>query len=234
MSVNDKNIIITPNKGSSSEDPTIVFAGANASVGAQTITLKVYPDSNGTIALEGSAGQLFSVTNSLDGSIFSVNDVSGLPSIEVFDTGDILLAEFGGRVGIGTDSPATLCHINGTIRYTNRPAAGTITAIGYDENGDLKNSSSSLRYKHDVVDYDKGLEEVLHIFKFNGEERTNSGFIAEDVDAIGLSEVMLYDEEGRPDGVLYANMVALLTKALQEQQQQIQELQLALANLNNQ
>jgi hypothetical protein len=125
-----------------------------------------------------------------------------------------------GNVGIGTSSPDTLCHINGTIRYTNRPSAGTITAIGYDTNGDLRNSSSSLRYKHGVVDYDKGLAEVMDlrpvVFKFNGEERENIGFIAEEIDALGLTEVMLYDEENRPDGVLYANMVALLTKALQE------------------
>lgn len=142
-----------------------------------------------------------------------------------------------GNVGIGTNAPATLCHINGTIRYTNRPAAGTITAIGYDANGDLKNSSSSLRYKHDINDYDKGLDTVLQLrpvtFKFNGETRENSGFIAEEVDALGLNEVMLYDEENRPDGVLYSNMVALLTKAIQEQQAIISDLQARISTLEN-
>jgi hypothetical protein len=133
---------------------------------------------------------------------------------------DRVTIDASGNVGIGTSSPATLCHINGTIRYTNRPAAGTITAIGYDSNGDLKNSSSSLRYKYDINGYAKGLDVVMQLrpvtFKFNGETRENAGFIAEEIDALGLTEVMLYDEEERPDGVLYANMVALLTKAMQE------------------
>ena len=127
---------------------------------------------------------------------------------------------FAGNVGIGTASPATQLHANGTIRYTNRPAAGTITAIGFDTNGDLKASSSSLRYKHDIEDYGKGLAEVMQLrpvsFKFNGEENTNIGFIAEEVDALGLTEVMLYNEEEQPEGVIYANMVSLLTKAIQE------------------
>lgn len=140
-----------------------------------------------------------------------------------------------GNVGIGTSSPGALFHANGTIRYTNRPAAGTITAIGYDANGDLKNSSSSLRYKYDIEDYGKGLAEVMQLrpvsFKFNGEERQNIGYIAEEVNALGLTEVMLYDEEQQPDGVLYANMVALLTKAIQEQQQMIETLQAKVAAL---
>jgi hypothetical protein len=127
---------------------------------------------------------------------------------------------FAGNVGIGTAAPATQLHANGTIRYTNRPAAGTITAIGFDTNGDLKASSSSLRYKHDIEDYGKGLAEVMQLrpvsFKFNGEENTNIGFIAEEVDALGLTEVMLYNEEEQPEGVIYANMVSLLTKAIQE------------------
>jgi hypothetical protein len=105
MAHSDKNIVITPAIGSTSTDPRIVFSGADASLGPQNITLRVYPTSNGTLSFEGSAGQLFSITNSLTGSIFSVNDVSGVPSIEVMDSGLVKLAEFGGFVSFGV-SPA--------------------------------------------------------------------------------------------------------------------------------
>ena len=101
MADSDKNIVITPNISSSSDNPKIVFSGADAATAAQNITLYTYPTDNGTLSFEGSAGQLFSITNDLTGTIFSVNDVSGIPSIEVDDDGSIRLAEFGGTIDLG-------------------------------------------------------------------------------------------------------------------------------------
>lgn len=94
-----KDIIITPNRGSNTADPRIEFRGANTTVNT-AITLQTYPTSNGTLSFEGSAGQLFSITNDLTGSIFSVNDVSGIPSIEVYANGQIDMAAFGGNVNL--------------------------------------------------------------------------------------------------------------------------------------
>lgn len=99
MALTDKDIVITPNRGQTA-DPQIVFSGANANVTAQNITLTTLPTSNGTVSFAGSAGQLFSITNSLSGTIFSVNDVSGIPSIEVFSNGTIRMAQYGGNVEI--------------------------------------------------------------------------------------------------------------------------------------
>lgn len=91
-----KNIIITPNINAvDGTDPTIAFRGANTSVNSEVV-LKVYPDSNGTLSFEGSVGQLQSITNDLTGTIFSVNDISGIPSIEVQANGIINLARIGG------------------------------------------------------------------------------------------------------------------------------------------
>ena len=60
---------------------------------------------SGTLSFEGSAGQLFSITNNLTtGSIFSVNDVSGIPSIDVDANGTVELAPFGGNILIGSAS----------------------------------------------------------------------------------------------------------------------------------
>lgn len=97
-----KDIVITPNRGSSSDDPKIVFSGANTTVNTD-ITLRAYPESNGTLSFEGSAGQLFSITNDLTGSIFSVNDVSGIPLIDVNVTSQLVtLVPFYGNVSIGS------------------------------------------------------------------------------------------------------------------------------------
>ena len=129
MANSDKNIVITPNIGQT-DDPKIVFSGANTSVTAQDISVYAYPTDNGTLSFEGSAGQLFSITNSLTGTIFSVNDISGIPSIEVDDTGTIRLAEFAGNVLIGTATD------NGTDKLQ-------VDGSGLFAGGDLTYSVSS-------------------------------------------------------------------------------------------
>ena len=134
MANTDKDILITPNVGSSSADPKIEFKGADASTSAQTITATAYPTNNGTLSFDGSAGQLFSITNDMTGTIFSVNDVSGIPSIEVDDDGEVRFAEYSGDVVIGQSGPSytttdnasvistisnNKLHVNGSIQLTN-------------------------------------------------------------------------------------------------------------------
>lgn len=94
MADSDKNILITPSKGLTGE-PTIVFTGKDNT----PITLRILD--NGTVSFEGTSGQLFSVTNTLTGTIFSVNDISGMPSLEILDDGTVRVAQYSGNVAVG-------------------------------------------------------------------------------------------------------------------------------------
>ena len=126
MALLDKNIVITPNVGQAA-DPKITFSGADASLGPQNVSLIAYPANSGTISVEASNGQLFSITNSLTGTIFSANDVSGIPSIEVTSAGLVKLAQYGGNVLIGTgvDDGVTKLQVTG-----NLSVSGTVTSAG--------------------------------------------------------------------------------------------------------
>lgn len=97
MANSDKNILITPSVGLST-NPTIKFNGANNT----PTTLRVLDD--GTVSFEGTAGQLFSISDGLTGSIFSVNDISGIPSIEVLDTGLVKINQYGGSTVYGASA----------------------------------------------------------------------------------------------------------------------------------
>lgn len=79
----DKNIVITPSVGQTAQ-PTIVFTGQNAI----PVTLRVTDD--GSLSFDSTSGQLFSITNSLTGTLFSVGDISGFPILEVTDTPSIV------------------------------------------------------------------------------------------------------------------------------------------------
>jgi hypothetical protein len=119
MANSNKNIVITPAIGSSTVDPKIVFSGADASTAAQNITMTVYPANGGTLSIDGSSGQLFSVSNTMTGTLFSVNDISGVPSIEVLDTGVVKIAQYNGSLAVGTGSPTYPVHIVGTGNVLN-------------------------------------------------------------------------------------------------------------------
>lgn len=85
---------------------------------ANTITVTML-DSD-TLSVSGNSGQLFSITDSLTGTIFAVNDISGVPSIEVDDDGTIRFAETFGNVLIGTstDDGVNKLQVAGNISVT--------------------------------------------------------------------------------------------------------------------
>jgi hypothetical protein len=122
------DIKITPNRGNV-DDPNIEFIG-NSGVSGSGIYLNVLED--GTLSFEGTAGQLFSITDSLTGTIFSVNDIAGIPSVEVDDDGTIRLAEFTGNVLIGTntDDGSSRLQVNGNIAVSGTVDGRDIASDG--------------------------------------------------------------------------------------------------------
>ena len=133
MAVTDRNIVITPNRTAVGKvQPKIVFTGADSSIGdSSAITLFANPENSGTLSFSGTAGQLFSITNDLTGTIFSVNDISGMPSLSINDQGIIQLAEFNGRViigdSIGSDDSVSSLQISGGLSADSATLSGTIT-----------------------------------------------------------------------------------------------------------
>ena len=126
-------LLITPNAGSTTagNDPKIQFQGTGNST---DITLRTTTD--GSLSFEGSSGQLFSISDSMSGTIFSANDVSGIPSIEVLDTGLVKLAQYSGNVVIGsaTDDGASKLQVTGVIKNQSTWISDGTTNNAYNEN----------------------------------------------------------------------------------------------------
>jgi hypothetical protein len=66
----------------------------SASFSTSSAALTVYKSGSTVLDVQGSQGQLFSITDSLSGSLFSVNDISGLPILEVFSDNTILMGDY--------------------------------------------------------------------------------------------------------------------------------------------
>jgi hypothetical protein len=133
------------------------------------------------------------------------------------------------RYGYNTASPTNAHHFVGGIRNTSPNSAGTGTTLVIDGNGDIKAFSSSIRHKNSIEDYYKGLKDIKQLrpvtYKFNGEDIVTAGFIAEEVDAIGMDEYVIKNSEGQPDALGYAQMVALLVNGIKELSAKVEELE---------
>jgi hypothetical protein len=74
----------------------------------------------------GTSGQLFTVTDGLSGSLFSVNTISGLPVLEAFSDFSFIAGAYGvnnlyvgnSRVGIMTGTPSATLDVVGNTRIT--------------------------------------------------------------------------------------------------------------------
>jgi len=117
------DIVITPNRGTSN-NPKIDFTGTSAG----TIKLEVLAD--GSIAWNGANGSLFSIADSLSGSLMSVNDISGLPAFEVFSDNRVVVGQFGANLLLGKTTSSS----NGRLQLANHTTVAGGIGIGTDIN----------------------------------------------------------------------------------------------------
>tara|TARA_Y100001972_G_scaffold46864_1_gene57820 strand:- start:4421 stop:10948 length:6528 start_codon:yes stop_codon:yes gene_type:complete len=66
----------------------------SSSVGSSTSSLHIEGSGSSVVAVDGTQGRLFSITDELSGSLFSANTISGLPVIEAFSDNKVTLGPF--------------------------------------------------------------------------------------------------------------------------------------------
>lgn len=211
----DKNIRIRP-ETNTGNTPTVEYVGFDNN----PITLNVLDDN--TLSWESVAGQLFSITPSLTGTIFSVNDVSGVPSIEVEDSGLVKIAPFAGNVLIGstTDNGAAKLQVTGNINAT-----GEITAYYSDER--LKNFHGTIENALDKVCSVNGYiytgNEKAAQLGYNT-EKEQVGVSAQEIEKVLPQVVAPAPVDAEYLTVHYEKIVPLLIEAIKELRAEVEEL----------
>ena len=80
-----------------SATPDITITGSKVGIGissSMNAKFTVYGSGSTVMSILGSQGELFSITDSLSGSLFSVNDISGLPVLEAFSDNTVLMGSY--------------------------------------------------------------------------------------------------------------------------------------------
>lgn len=101
-----------------------------------------------------------------------------------------------------------------------------------DATGRIIRDSSSRRYKQDIEDWTPDGSTILDLkpktFRMRSDVRrdpdtTNRhlGLIAEEVDELGLTEFVIYNEDGSPESVAYDRLALGLLEVVKEQQAQL-------------
>ena len=121
--------------------------------------------------------------------------------------------------------------------YRHVPSSGIHTFASSSNTASLSNAgawtnASDRAYKKDIVDTQYGLDTILNLqprdFTLKVDESSDTGFIAQEVETV-LPQFVI-GEEGNKN-VNYAQITAVLTKAIQEQQEQIEQLKTEIKTL---
>ena len=120
-------------------------------------------------------------------------------------TDDLILGS-SSKVGVGTATPSTELHVVGTITETSMR--------------EMKTNISNLE---NILPSVLQMQGVKFDWKDEEKAKDNYGFIAEDVEKI-FPNLITYDVKGKPEGIQYTKMTAVLLEAIKEQQIQIDEL----------
>lgn len=90
-------------------------------------------------------------------------------------------------------------------------------------------NSSSRRYKENIRPLEDDFSALLDLdpvaFTWKETGQPGFGFIAEDLDALGLRTLVVYDEQGRPESVNYPMVSVHLLGLVKAQQEQIEKLE---------
>jgi hypothetical protein len=106
--------------------PALITGSAYISGSTDVLTAQGSTADGTLFNVLGTSGQLFTVTDGLSGSLFSVNTISGLPVLEAFSDFSFVAGQYGvnnlfvkdGKVGIMTGAPQATLDVIGSTRVT--------------------------------------------------------------------------------------------------------------------
>ncbi|TRU85932.1 MAG: tail fiber domain-containing protein [Microcystis novacekii Mn_MB_F_20050700_S1] len=185
-----------------------------------------------------------------EGFLQITHDKSG--DDDTWDWGQGITLKRGGKVGIGTTDPQAKLHVVGAIRVDSVPVWNgsseyDVTWAAYKRSEDpnahlnyIAREGSSERYKQNIMPLEDDFQKILSLEPkayqmkegHGNEDEWQFGYIAEELDQLGLKSLVVYDRSGRPDGIQYKKMCIYLNEVVKSQQSYLERLENKVNELN--
>ena len=135
------DIIITPGSSLMSFTSSLNYTQTLAQEASGSLTLQGSGSTGRTdiFTVNGNNGTLFSVSDDLSNSLFSVNTIAGLPVIEAFADNSVNLGKYGAESIVISGSNGSI-QLSGSIKATTLPSAGDTNIVVFNT------SSKALSY----------------------------------------------------------------------------------------
>lgn len=134
-----------------------------------------------------------------------------------------------GNTGIGTSTPTERLDVNGNARVRSIASGAFVGPVNRTSDGTFTTATSDARLKENIRPLENGLDKtrqlqgVTYTWKESPELGKRIGFIAQDVEKV-LPELVFTNEVDGYLGLNYAEITAVLTEAIKEQQAVIEQL----------
>lgn len=185
----------------SSDDNGFIYSNSFLNTGGNTIALVGSTNGLGRITMQGGVFRW----HSYNGTVVAGTNYALTERFEINSSGQI--------------------DAQGVYDETTASAANVFV----DTDGSLRRSTSSRRYKNSIEtltiteDQFKSLRPVSYVSKMDSLEYF--GYIAEEVDSIGFTQLVTYDSNGQPDALQYGQFTAVNTAIIQKLLVRIEELE---------
>jgi hypothetical protein len=216
----------------------IIVQDTNAANGTNPRILFRQRDGTYTAGIKSGAANVIQILN---GS--SATDYAQLWAERIYpmngSTASRYMYDDGTRIAFssGIDANGTvICSgamVSDAISTTTQTASAAIWVLSSGTTYSLRRNSSSARYKTNIVDVDDVVLEAARRIKprhyqstiEDEQGATRLGFIAEEVEAAGLTHAVGYDAEGRPESLDATALIAALYARVDDLERRLSELE---------
>jgi hypothetical protein len=116
----------------------------------------------------------------------------------------------------------------GEVFAYNLDSDASVATLGITANGEIVQITSSEQFKENIEDAKLNVQRLLELapvtYNYNGSSELSLGYIAEQLDELGLTHLVVYDDEGKPHSIAYHLIPIFQNELIKKHEEKIEQL----------